>query len=48
VQFDLMRDIDRLESRLRMFDIVLVPAILAVLAIVLGLVRIRRRARARA
>ena len=48
VQFDLMRDIDRLESRLRMFDIVLVPAILAVLAFVLGLVRIRRRARARA
>ena len=48
VQFELMRDIDRLESRLRILDIVLVPAILAVLAVVLGLVRIRRRAQARA
>jgi gliding motility-associatede transport system auxiliary component len=48
VQFELMRDIDRLESQLRIFDIVLVPAILAFLAIVLGFVRIRRRAQARA
>jgi ABC-type uncharacterized transport system involved in gliding motility auxiliary subunit len=48
VQFDLRRDIDRLEMRLRLFDIVLVPAVLALLAIVLGLARRRRRARARA
>ena len=48
VQFDLRRDIDRLETELRLFDIVLVPAVLALLAIVLGLARRRRRARARA
>ncbi|MBV9756566.1 MAG: Gldg family protein [Alphaproteobacteria bacterium] len=48
VQFDLKRGIDRLESALRLFDIVLVPALLAVLAIVLGLVRVQRRAHARA
>lgn len=48
VQFDLKREIDRLESALRLFDIALVPALLAVLAIVLGLVRVQRRAHARA
>ena len=48
VQFDLRRDIDRLETELRIFNIVLVPAVLTVLAIVLGLARRRRRARARA
>ncbi len=48
VQFALRRDIDRLETELRVFDIVLVPALLAVLAIILGLARRRRRARARA
>jgi ABC-type uncharacterized transport system involved in gliding motility auxiliary subunit len=48
VQFELRRDIDRLESWLRFFDIVLVPALLTLLAIVLGLARSRRRARARA
>jgi len=48
VQFDLNRDIGRLENELRVFDIVLVPLVLAVLAIVLGTVRGRRRARARA
>ncbi len=48
VQLELRRDIIRLESGLRLFDIVLVPAVLAVLAIVLGLVRRRRRAQARA
>jgi ABC-type uncharacterized transport system involved in gliding motility auxiliary subunit len=48
VQLDLKRDIDRLETEFRVFDIVLVPALLAVLAIVLGLLRNRRRARARA
>ncbi|MDE2574184.1 MAG: Gldg family protein [Rhodospirillales bacterium] len=48
VQFELRRDISRLEDALRLFDIVLVPAVLAVLAIILGLYRARRRARARA
>ncbi len=48
VQFSLRRDIDRLETELQVFDIVLVPALLALLAIVLGLARNRRRARARA
>lgn len=48
VQFDLRRDIDRLETELRIFDIVLVPAVLIVLAIVLGLARRQRRTRARA
>ena len=48
VQYDLNRDISRLETELRVFNIVLVPAVLAILAIVLGVVRSRRRARARA
>ena len=48
VQFDLQRDISALQNELRAFDIVLVPVILAILAIVLGLLRRRRRARARA
>jgi ABC-type uncharacterized transport system involved in gliding motility auxiliary subunit len=47
VQFDLQRNITRLEDHLRLFDIVMVPAVLALLAIVLGLIRGRRRARAR-
>jgi len=47
VQLELRRDIDALETRLRLFDIVLVPAVLAALAIALGVVRNRRRAVAR-
>lgn len=47
VQFDMRRDIDRLETRLELFNIVAVPAVLAVLAIALALVRRRRRAAAR-
>jgi ABC-type uncharacterized transport system involved in gliding motility auxiliary subunit len=47
VQYNLNRDISRLETELRVFNIVLVPAVLAVLAIVLGLLRRKRRARAR-
>ena len=47
VQYDLNRDISRLETELRLFDIVLVPAVLTVLAIALGIVRRRQRARAR-
>ena len=48
VQLALRREIDRLETWLRLFDIVLVPALLTVLAIVLGVARNRRRARVRA
>ena len=48
VQYDLNHDISRLENELRVFNIVLVPAILTLLAIGLGLVRRQQRARARA
>jgi ABC-type uncharacterized transport system involved in gliding motility auxiliary subunit len=48
VQLELRRDIRALETQLRLFNIVLVPAVLALLAIVLGLARRQRRARARA
>lgn len=47
VQFELNRGIAELENELRLFDIVLVPAVLTILAIGLGIVRSRRRARAR-
>jgi ABC-type uncharacterized transport system involved in gliding motility auxiliary subunit len=46
VQLELNRDIERLESELRLFDIVLVPALLTILAIGMGVARRRRRARA--
>jgi len=45
VQYNLNLGIARLETELRLFDIVLVPAILTLLAIGLGVVRRRRRAR---
>jgi ABC-type uncharacterized transport system involved in gliding motility auxiliary subunit len=48
VQLELRRDIDGLETRLRLYDIAAVPAALTLLAIVLGIARSRRRARARA
>ncbi len=48
VQYDLNRNISRLETELRLFNIVLIPALLVVLAIALALVRRTRRARARA
>ena len=48
VQYDLNRDISQLETELRVFNIVLVPALLVIGAIVLGVTRSRRRARARA
>ena len=47
MQLDLRRDILGLETRIRLADIVLVPAVLTVLAVVLGILRRRRRARAR-
>ena len=48
VQLNLNRDISRLRAWLQFFNIVLVPALLAVAAIVLAILRSRRRARARA
>jgi ABC-type uncharacterized transport system involved in gliding motility auxiliary subunit len=48
VQFELNRNISRLETWLRVFNIVLVPAVLTIVAITLGLIQRRRRARARA
>ena len=47
VQLELNRDISTLEDEMRVFTIVLVPALLAVLAIGMGVVQRRRRARAR-
>jgi len=47
VQFELNRDISQLKGELIVFNIVLVPAVLALAAIVMGLVRSHRRARAR-
>jgi ABC-type uncharacterized transport system involved in gliding motility auxiliary subunit len=48
VEFNLRSDISSLETELRLFNIVLVPAILTIVAIVLGIARQRQRARARA
>jgi ABC-type uncharacterized transport system involved in gliding motility auxiliary subunit len=48
VQLELRRDIEGLEARLRVMNIVLVPLALTILAIVLGVIRARRRAEARA
>jgi hypothetical protein len=47
VQLQLNREISSLETWLRVFNIVLVPAVLAILAIVLALIQRARRARAR-
>ncbi len=48
VQLELRRDISSLETWLRLADIVLVPVLLTVVAVLLGIARRRRRARARA
>jgi ABC-type uncharacterized transport system involved in gliding motility auxiliary subunit len=48
VQLELRRDIEGLEARLRLLNIVLVPALLTIFAIFLGVLRARRRAGARA
>ena len=48
VQLALNHNISRLETELRVFNIILVPAVLTILALVLGLLRRQRRARARA
>jgi len=47
VQLELNRDISTLADEMRVFTIVLVPAVLAVLAIAMGIVQRRRRARVR-
>jgi ABC-type uncharacterized transport system involved in gliding motility auxiliary subunit len=47
VQLNLNRDISTLKTEMQLFCIVLVPAVLTILAIVLGVVRRRRRTRAR-
>ena len=48
VQLELNRDISHLETKLRVLNIVLVPALLTILAIALALIQRTRRARARA
>ncbi len=48
VQLELNRDISRLETTLRVLNIVLMPALLTLLAIVIALIQRTRRARARA
>jgi ABC-type uncharacterized transport system involved in gliding motility auxiliary subunit len=47
VQFDLRRDIQDLQTRLRLFDIVLVPLLLTVVAVLMAIWRTARRRRAR-
>jgi ABC-type uncharacterized transport system involved in gliding motility auxiliary subunit len=47
VQFDLRRDIQSLEDEIRLIDVAAVPIVLAALAVILGIARARRRARAR-
>ncbi|MBV9247978.1 MAG: Gldg family protein, partial [Acetobacteraceae bacterium] len=48
VQLELNRDISGLETKLRLFNIVLIPLVLAIVAIVLGMMRRQRRLRAHA
>lgn len=48
VQLELNHDISDLQNEMRLFTIVLVPALLTVIAIIMGLLQRRRRARARA
>jgi ABC-type uncharacterized transport system involved in gliding motility auxiliary subunit len=47
VQLELNRDISHLENEMRIFTIVLVPALMTVLAIGMGILQRRRRARTR-
>jgi hypothetical protein len=47
VQLELRRDIEGLETLLRVINVTLVPALLTIFAIGLGVVRARRRAEAR-
>jgi ABC-type uncharacterized transport system involved in gliding motility auxiliary subunit len=43
VQLDLRKEIEALEARLQFYNIALIPIVVAALAIILGLLRIRRR-----
>jgi ABC-type uncharacterized transport system involved in gliding motility auxiliary subunit len=45
VQLDLRQDIDRLKAALEFFDIAFIPILVALAALVLGVVRVRRRKR---
>jgi hypothetical protein len=45
VQLALRQDIDRLKNRLVFFDVILVPALVAGIALLLGVGRVRRRTR---
>ena len=47
VQYDLRRNIQSLEDRIRLIDVAAVPILLILLAAGLGIARSRRRARAR-
>jgi ABC-type uncharacterized transport system involved in gliding motility auxiliary subunit len=47
VQLDLRQDIEGLETRLRILNIAAVPVLLTILALVMGVLRARRRAAAR-
>ncbi len=47
VQLELNRDISHLETGMQVFTIVLVPALLTVLAVAMGILQRRRRARVR-
>jgi ABC-type uncharacterized transport system involved in gliding motility auxiliary subunit len=47
VQLELNRDISRLGDEMRFFTIVMVPAVLTIVAITMGILQRRRRARAR-
>ncbi|HBK08620.1 MAG TPA: ABC transporter [Acetobacteraceae bacterium] len=47
VQLELNRDISTLADEMRIFTIVLVPAVLTIIAIFMGIIQRRRRARAR-
>ncbi|MCA3363340.1 MAG: Gldg family protein [Roseomonas sp.] len=47
VQLELRRDIEGLETRLRILNIAAVPVLLTILALVMGIARARRRAAAR-
>ena len=47
VQGDLRKDIDKLDTQLKFFNIGLVPLIVALLAVITGWLRIRKRAHGR-
>jgi ABC-type uncharacterized transport system involved in gliding motility auxiliary subunit len=48
VQYNLNRDISRLKTELQLLNVAAIPALLTLLAIIMGLTRVWRRSRARA